>query len=138
MRIGELASRCGVTKDTIRHYLALGLLECERDAANGYQNFSEQAAAQLRFIKTSRQLGFSLEDIKAILADASAAHSPCPRVRNLIKERLTETRKTIAELTEQCNRMEASVTAWENLPDGAPHAQSICPLIESQMANQPE
>ena len=132
MKIGELAQRCDVSKDTIRHYLAQGLLHATRAAENGYQLFDQQAVAHLQFIKTARQLGFRLDDIKAILADAASAQSPCPRVRSLIEERIAQTRKTIAELTLMCNRMESSLEQWQTMANGAPNGNSICPLIESQ------
>lgn len=133
MKVSELAKRAGVTKDTIRHYVSIGLLDASRDPDNGYQIFNERALSRLQFIKTARQLGLRLDDIKAIFADAAHDHSPCPRVRELIADRIHETRKTIQELTLLCDRMESSMAAWQDMPDGEPNGHSICRLIESQM-----
>ena len=136
MKISELAKHAGVTRDTIRHYVAIGLLRAERDQDNGYQIFNSQALSRLQFIKTARQLGFRLNDIQEIFSDAAHDHSPCPRVRELIAHRITETRKTIEELTQLCDRMEISMSAWKGMPDGEPDGHSICRLIESQITTK--
>jgi MerR family transcriptional regulator, Zn(II)-responsive regulator of zntA len=133
MKIGELSKHAGVTKDAIRHYIALGLLPVERDKGNGYQLFTSQAVSRLIFIKTARQLGFHLDDIKQIFGDAEDAHSPCPRVRDVMRNRIAETRKTIAELTALCDRMESSIAEWQDMPDSVPDGHSVCRLIESQI-----
>ncbi|MBR9912379.1 MAG: MerR family transcriptional regulator [Gammaproteobacteria bacterium] len=133
MKISQLASKAGVTKDTIRHYVSIGLLSPERDRNNGYQIFGTQALSRLRFIKTARQLGLHLDDIQQIFSDAKEAHSPCPRVREMMQQRILETRKTIEELTLLCDRMEASMAEWEEMPDSVPDGHSVCRLIESQI-----
>lgn len=132
MKIGELAEKAGVTRDTIRHYVALGLLGAERNPDNGYQVFGTASLSRLQFIKTARQLGLHLEDIRQIFADAENAHSPCPRVRELMEQRIAETRKTIAELTQLCDRMEETIGEWETMPDSMPDGHSVCRLIESR------
>jgi|TARA_R110001592_G_scaffold265020_2_gene530560 DNA-binding transcriptional MerR regulator len=133
MKISQLASKAGVTKDTVRHYVSIGLLSPDRDKSNGYQIFGNQALSRLRFIKTARQLGFHLDDIQRIFSDADHAHSPCPKVREMMQQRILETRKTIEELTSLCDRMEASMAEWESMPDSTPDGHSVCRLIESQI-----
>ncbi|MCW8195595.1 MerR family transcriptional regulator [Proteobacteria bacterium 005FR1] len=132
MKIGELAKAAEVSKDTIRHYLDMGLLQAEKDPGNGYQVFSPEAVSRLRFIKQAQQLGFRLDDIARIFEDAQDAQSPCPRVRDIIVERIRETRQQIAELTRLCDNMEKAVGSWEEMPNQMPNGQSICRLIESQ------
>lgn len=131
MKIGELAAQAGVTRDTIRHYLALGLISARRNPDNGYQMFDVTALARLRFIRTARELGFHLGDIKQIFADADDHKSPCPRVRDLLEQRIAETRDTIARLTALCDRMEDAVEQWRALPDSVPDGLSVCRLIEA-------
>ena len=136
MKISELASRVSVTRDTIRHYVSMGLLVPERDPANGYQIFGVESLSRLQFIKTARQLGFGLGDIQQIFRDAEGGSSPCPRVRDLMRQRIAETRQTICELSVLCDRMESSVADWDSLPDCVPTGQSVCRLIESQMPTE--
>lgn len=137
MKISQLARNAGVTKDTIRHYVTLGMLVPDRDKSNGYQIFEEQALSRLNFIRTARQLGFQLGDIQQIFRDADDAHSPCPRVREMLQQRIIETRISIDDLTALCNCMEASMAEWKTMPDSVPDGHSVCRLIESQIAAHP-
>lgn len=132
MRIGELSRRSGVSRDTIRHYVTLGLLLPGRDAANHYQLFDDRCLSRLRFIRSAKSLGLQLADIQAIFADAEERDSPCPRVRELMENRVRETRHRIAELQALCDRMESAMESWREMPDRSPNGTSVCHLIESQ------
>lgn len=132
MKIGELSRCSGVSRDAIRHYIALGLLVPSRDPGNGYQLFDDRALARLQFIRSARHLGLQLADIQAIFGDAERAGSPCPRVRGLMEGRIAETRRRIAELQLLCDRMEIAMEAWRTMPDCTPTGDSVCHLIESQ------
>lgn len=134
MKISELARRAAVTKDTVRHYVSIGLLCPSRDRENGYQVFGVESLSRLQFIKTARQLGFRLDDIQQIFRDADQANSPCPRVRELMRKHIAETRQTIRELSALCDRMESSMAEWDAMPDSIPTGKSVCRLIESQMS----
>lgn len=66
--IGEAAAAAGVTPKMIRHYESLGLIpEAERTEA-GYRLYGEREVAMLRFIRQSRSLGFSMEQIGALMS----------------------------------------------------------------------
>jgi Cu(I)-responsive transcriptional regulator len=68
MNIGQAASAAGVTPKMIRHYESLGLIpEAERTDA-GYRLYGERQLAQLRFIRQSRVLGFSIPQIASLLS----------------------------------------------------------------------
>jgi MerR family Zn(II)-responsive transcriptional regulator of zntA len=132
MRIGELAADTGVSRDTIRHYLSLGLIHAERDPNNGYQSFSHETAQRLRFVRVARALGFQLEEVRGILDKAAKGRSPCPDVRDIIQQRIKQTRAKITELEALCARMQSAIDQWDAMPDGKPTGKSICRLIESQ------
>lgn len=136
MKISELSKQTGVTKDAIRHYVSIGLLAAERDNNNGYHIFGSEAVSRLTFIVTAKKLGFHLDDIQQIFSDADGANSPCPRVRDVMRHRIAETRKTLKEMTELCDRMEASMAIWENMPDSVPDGHSVCQLIESRIESK--
>ncbi len=132
MKISELAKAAGTSKDTVRHYVELGLLQPGRNPENGYQVFDEAALNRLNFIRMARGLGLGLQDIQLVFADAIHSKSPCPRVRHLMEQRVAETRRHIAELTELCERMEKAMSEWRGMPDSVPTGSSLCRLIESQ------
>ena len=132
MKISELAKAAATSKDTVRHYVELGLLKPHKNPENGYQHFDDLALNRLNFIKAARGLGFSLSDIQQVFADARNTKSPCPRVRQLMEQRIIATRQHITELKALCERMENAMTEWQSMPDCVPNGSSVCSLIESQ------
>jgi len=132
MKISELALAAGTSKDTVRHYVDLGLLKAHKHPENGYQLFDELALNRLIFIKMARGLGLSLQDIQQIFSDEKNAKSPCPRVRHLMEQRIAATRQRIVELNALCERMEKAMDEWRDMPDSVPNGKSLCKLIESQ------
>lgn len=131
MKVIELARAAGVTGETVRHYTREGLLHPSRDPDNGYQRYAHRDLERLRFIQRARTLGFSVAEIRDILAHADQGDSPCPLVRDLLASRLPEIRARINELEALAARMEQALSAWEAMPDGTPDGHSLCRLIES-------
>jgi len=68
LTIGAVAKRVGVAIDTIRFYEREGLLPEPQRRASGYRSYDEGAIAQLRFIRRAKHLGFTLEEIRDLLA----------------------------------------------------------------------
>ncbi|MEU3459223.1 MerR family transcriptional regulator [Streptomyces sp. NPDC006733] len=62
MRIGELAAQAGMSRDTIRFYEKVGLVEGRR-LANGYRDFPPETVPWLHYVRTAQTLGFSLAEI---------------------------------------------------------------------------
>ena len=82
-KIGELARRAGVSVRTLRHYDAIGLLEPSETTQAGYRMYDGKALAQLEQILYFRQLGFALEEIRAIMT------SPAYDAREAMKRQKT-------------------------------------------------
>lgn len=131
MTVSELARRAGVTADTVRHYTRSGLLVPRRDESNGYNCYSSGDLTRLLFIRKARLLGFSVGDVRDILKDSSHGHSPCPRVRKLMAQRLQENRRKLQDLKKLQVRMERATALWANMPDGIPDGKAVCHLIEA-------
>lgn len=68
LTIGELAKRGGVNLETIRYYERVGLLTKPPRTSAGYRVFPDDAPRRLRFVKRAQELGFSLREIKELLA----------------------------------------------------------------------
>jgi len=130
MRVAELAAALGTTADTVRYYTRIGFLKPHKDRFNGYRDYDGEARQRLRFILSARDLGFSVEDIGQLLAEAGRGHSPCPHTRELIARRLVESERRLREMQALHDRMRTAALAWEALPDGEPDGHAICRLIE--------
>ncbi|GAB3015748.1 MerR family DNA-binding protein [Bowmanella dokdonensis] len=130
MQVAQLAQTLNISRDTVRYYVRIGLISPERGAENGYKHFSKQDVKRLRFILSARGLGFSLDDIKQLLADADTGQSPCPHARELIDQHLVQMERRLADMQQMLKQMKAARAAWAELPDRPPTGQMICHLIE--------
>jgi DNA-binding transcriptional MerR regulator len=99
MTISELASRAGVTPDTLRYYQKIGLLPPPQRSQAGYRLFDEQFVDRLSFIKSAQGLGLKLADIGQLLEVIDKGLCPCGHTERLLQMRLTEVDEEIARLT---------------------------------------
>ncbi|MCE3607270.1 Cu(I)-responsive transcriptional regulator [Massilia sp. P8910] len=124
MNIGETAKASGVSAKMIRHYESIGLIgEAQRTDA-GYRVYGPQDVQVLQFIHRSRELGFSLEQIKTLLALWQDKHRASKDVRAMAKQH-------IAELDKKINAMQSMKRTLEKLA-GACHGDDRpdCPILD--------
>jgi MerR family transcriptional regulator, copper efflux regulator len=99
MTIGELAKRAGVNPQTIRYYEREDLLpEAHRWPDSGYRDYDEEALDLLRFIRTAKDLGFTLREIKELLEMRVLPGESCAEVKRLIGTKLTDIHRRIKEM----------------------------------------
>lgn len=96
--IGRLAADAGVGIDTVRHYEREGLLPAPARSASGYRRYDAASATRLRFIRRARELGFSLDDIRDLLALSTDGAHGTHGVRQRAQARLADVERRIAEL----------------------------------------
>jgi DNA-binding transcriptional MerR regulator len=130
MRVNQLARKLDVTGDTVRFYTRIGLLEPDRNPANGYKEYGSGDERLLRFILSARQLGFSVDDIGQILRTSRQGVSPCPLARQLIQQRLEENERRFQDSARLRQRMLDAIETWRQKPDREPTGDMICHLIE--------
>ncbi|MBE1491787.1 MerR family transcriptional regulator [Plantactinospora soyae] len=97
MRIGELAAQAGLTRDTIRFYEKVGLVEGRR-LANGYRDFAPETVAWLRYVRTAQALGFSLAEIGRLGEELRAAPDAAEALSALFEEKIRIIDARMAEL----------------------------------------
>lgn len=126
-----LARASETTVHTVRHYTRKGLLTPIRDPDNRYHLYRPQDIERLRFIWQAQRLGFGLKEIRDILADAGTGASPCPRVRDILRQQVEKNRRQLDAMVALQTRMEQALAQWQSMPDGVPNGDSVCYLIES-------
>ncbi len=131
LTVNQLAKSSGVPAHVARYYLRIGLIQPAGQRENGYRVFAARDVALLRFVRMAKQLGYTLNEIGRIISHAEHGESPCPDVREIIRNRIQENRQKIDDMIKLQERMEHAVATWDEMPDGMPDGDSICHLIES-------
>ena len=99
LTIGRLADAAGVNVETIRYYERSGLIASPVRTAGNYRSYREDDVRRLRFIKRTRDLGFSLKQIAALLSIAGDAGRECIAVDMIASEHLQEVDRKISDLS---------------------------------------
>ena len=98
MNIGEAAGASGVSAKMIRHYESLGLLPAARRAESGYRQYEQKDVHTLRFIRHSRDLGFSLAEISELVGLWQNRRRPSRQVKAMAQTHIKELEQKAAEL----------------------------------------
>lgn len=98
MNIGAAAAASGVAAKMIRHYEAIGLLPPAHRRSNHYRDYGERDVHELKFIRRARRLGFSMEEIGALLALWRDRDRPSREVRRIAEAHVRELDARIAEM----------------------------------------
>ena len=129
MLIGAVATRVGVTPDTIRYYEREGLLPPPPRTSSGYRDYGPETVGDLLFIKKAQSVGLSLGAVREVLDISSSGGQPCDHVRAVVAERLAEVDGRLREL----QRLRATLRKTLERLDRVPPARSgcRCPAIEA-------
>ena len=123
MNIGDVATAAGLPTKTIRYYEDIGLIRPAR-SDNGYRSFSDTDLHKLRFLGRARDLGFSIEDCRTLLALYEDESRASAEVKKIARRHLDEIRAKIANL----EAMQSTLThlvdtcSGDNRPD--------CPILQ--------
>ena len=99
LSIGELSRRTGVNIETIRYYERIKMLPAPPRTANGRRVYGPAETRSLSFIRRSRELGFTLDEIRALLAlSGDDGAEVCAEARELAAGHLADVRAKIADL----------------------------------------
>lgn len=98
MQIKQLAKKTNVTAKTIRYYESIGILPPPKRLPNGYRDYEDTAVPRIKLVAGARTLGFSLDDIREILALRDRREAPCRVVLEMLDEKAAKIHQHIAEL----------------------------------------
>jgi MerR family transcriptional regulator, copper efflux regulator len=96
--IGEAARRSAVSAKMVRHYESLGLLPSVDRTESGYRQYTDKEVHTLRFIKRSRDLGFSMAEIADLLKLWQNRRRSSADVRRIASKHVTELNQRMAEM----------------------------------------
>lgn len=126
LTVGEVAQRAAVNLQTIRFYEREGLLPKPPRTASNYRVYSEDAIRRVRFIKRAQELGFSLKDIRELLALRARPGTRCADVRLQATAKLQDIEEKIGTL----RRMRRALTKLIGECSGKGPV-SECPILEA-------
>lgn len=99
MQIGQLAQRSGVAVDTVRYYERNGILPPPQRRSSGYRQYDDDDVARLRFVRRAKALGFSLAEIRDLLALSSRPADDMAGLKAAAGAKLADVERKLAELT---------------------------------------
>jgi MerR family copper efflux transcriptional regulator len=122
--IGQLAKQGGVGIDTVRYYERNGLLAPRSRLASGYRRYGDIELARLRFIRRAQGLGFTLKEIKQLLA--LSAQRDVGRVKRSAQAKLLDVEARIAALVRMRNGLATLIEACPG------HGRAAdCPILRA-------
>ncbi len=129
--IGVLSELSGVNVETIRYYEKIGVMPATVRSAGGYRLYGPEHVKRLRFVRRSRELEFSLDEIRGLLRLVDGHAFTCAEVHALMTEHIKDIRRKIADL----RRMERvmALTAAQCTRDAVPE----CPVIDALFGTEP-
>lgn len=126
LTIGQVAKRAGIGVETVRFYERQGLLEEPKRKPSGYRQFDEGIVARLQFIRRAKQLGFTLKEIRELLALKLDPSTTCADVRGRAEVKITDIEAKIESL----QRMKRALVKLTNACNGRGR-MSDCPILDA-------
>ena len=126
--IGDLSEQTGVNIETIRYYERIALLPSPPRSAGRHRQFDDSHRQHLAFIRRARELGFSIEEIRALAGLADGAAMTCDAVKAMTDRHIAEVREKIRDL----KKLERVLTALARQCHGT--RVPDCPILDALTA----
>jgi len=128
MKIGELAKQSGLSAHTLRFYEKQGLIQASTRGENNYRIYNQADLGTAKFIKRSRDMGFSLEEVEVFLSiRADKPAHICRDAKNIAQQKILDVEQKIKE-------MQQVLIALHKLSDaccGGEESAEFCSIIDA-------
>lgn len=132
MKIGEFAGLAGVGVDTVRYYEREKLLPPPRRQSSGYRSYSADDVVRLQFVRRAKALGFTLEEIRDLLALSDHRDEDMASLKATAAARLQAVETKLAELSRIRDGLRLLV---ESCPGHGKLDQ--CPILHALVEDRP-
>jgi len=124
--------RTGCNVETIRYYERIGLMHSTSRSEGGHRLYAEPAVRRLGFIRRTRQLGFTLEEVRTLLRLVDGGRYTCAQVKGITIHHLDDVRRKVADLQkiERVLREMAAQCEGGRVPK--------CPVIDALFEDAPD
>ena len=124
--IGQLAEACDVSIDTLRYYERCKLLQPDSRSEASYRLYGPESIRRVDFIKRSKDLGFTLDEIRKLLTLKSSKDATCAEMLERTHHKITAAKHQLKEL----GRIEKALTHLSKACPGNDTPISQCPILE--------
>lgn len=124
MKIGEVSKRTGCKIETIRYYERIGVIE-PPSRRGAYRDYGPADIDRLRFVRRARQLGFSLQEVQALLDLTQGPEKHCDQVQSIAEQHLGSVRAKLTDL----EQMEIALARL--VKQCGTTSSDRCPVLES-------
>lgn len=131
MNIGQASAASGVSAKMIRYYESIALLPAAGRRDSGYRDYGEEDVHRLSFVRRARDLGFSIEQIRSLLALWTDTGRSNADVRAIARTHLREMEEQARKLEAMIGTLKALVGSCETGP------RNTCPIIEELGDHRP-
>jgi DNA-binding transcriptional MerR regulator len=128
MRIGTLAQRTGTNVPTVRYYESIGLLPRATRQEGGHRLYGESDVERLTFIRRCREFGFSVEQVRSLVALGRDRSRSCLELRDVAATHLSDVRARIRQLEGLAQSLETFVETCDTMCPGG--AGPDCTILE--------
>lgn len=125
LTIGDLSKATNTKVETVRYYERIGLLPKPPRTSGNYRNYGEAELGRLSFIRRARDLGFSLDQVRALLSLYDDRNCDCAGIDRIANEHLGEVNRKIADLKALRRELKAVIDSC----DGGTIAE--CRIVEA-------
>jgi MerR family Zn(II)-responsive transcriptional regulator of zntA len=128
MRISDLAKRSGISAHTLRYYEKTGLLSASQRSESNYRIYSQDDLTTAKFIKRSKECGFSLAETASLLAiKHDKDQHVCAEAKFITSTKIVDITQQIAQL----KQMQKTLQKLESYCCGGQESAEFCSIISS-------